>query len=48
MQDCMDGIVSLAYENLEGLEEYPESRLYLNFGEFPCELNSLKKQNLPF
>ena len=33
MQDCMDGIVSLAYENLEGLEEYPESRLYLNFGE---------------
>ena len=33
MQDCMDGIVSLAYENLEGLEEYPENRLYLNFGE---------------
>lgn len=34
MQDCMDGVVSLAYENLEGLEEYPpEGRLYFMFGE---------------
>lgn len=35
MQDCMDGIVSLAYQNLEGLEEYPTDpgRLYFMFGE---------------
>lgn len=34
MQDCMDGIVALAYQNLEGLDEYPENgRLYLMFGE---------------
>lgn len=34
MQDCMDGIVSLAYQSLEGLDEYPEEgRLYLMFGE---------------
>lgn len=34
MQDCMDGVVSLAYQNLEGLDEYPtDGRLYLNFGE---------------
>jgi len=33
MQDCMDGIVSLAYQDLTGLDEYPEYRLYLMFGE---------------
>ena len=34
MQDCMDGIVSLAYQSLEGLDEYPEDgRLYFMFGE---------------
>lgn len=34
MQDCMDGIVALAYESLVGLEEYPEDgRLVLNFGD---------------
>jgi hypothetical protein len=33
MQDCMDGIVSLAYQDLAGLDEYPEYRLYLMFGE---------------
>lgn len=34
MQDCMDGIVALAYENLELLDEYPsDGRLYLMFGE---------------
>lgn len=35
MQDCMDGIVSLAYQNLEGLDEYPTEpgRLYFMFGE---------------
>ena len=30
----MDGVVSLAYQSLEGLDEYPEDgRLYLMFGE---------------
>ena len=34
MQDCMDGIVSLGYQSLEGLDEYPEDgRLYFMFGE---------------
>ena len=35
MQDCMDGVVSLAYQNLDGLEEYPEEtgRLYFMFGD---------------
>ena len=34
MQDCMDGIVALAYQNLEGLDEYPaDGRLYFMFGE---------------
>lgn len=34
MQDCMDGIVSLAYENLEMAEEYPEDgRLFFMFGD---------------
>ena len=34
VQDCMDGVVSLAYQDLDGLDEYPEEgRLFLNFGE---------------
>jgi hypothetical protein len=33
MQDCMDGIVALAWESLIGLEEYPEIRLIFHFGE---------------
>lgn len=34
MQDCMDGIVALAYENIDDYEEYPENgRLYFMFGE---------------
>ena len=35
MQDCMDGIVSLAYQNLEGLDEYPDDpgRLFFMYGE---------------
>lgn len=32
-QDCADGIVPLAYQSLEGLEEYPEDgRLILHYG----------------
>ena len=34
MQDCMDGIISLAWENIDDYEEYPEDgRLVFNFGE---------------
>ena len=35
MQDCMDGVVSLAYQSLEGLDEYPDDpgRLYFMYGE---------------
>ena len=34
MQDCMDGIVALAYENIDEYENYPEDgRLFFMFGE---------------
>ena len=34
LQDCMDGIVALAFENIDGYEEYPEDgRLFFMFGE---------------
>ena len=34
MSDCFDGIVSLAWENLDDVDEYPEDgRLYFMFGE---------------
>jgi len=34
LQDCMDGIVALAYENIDAYEEYPDNgRLYFMFGE---------------
>lgn len=34
MQDCMDGIVALAHQNIDDLSEYPEDgRLYFMFGE---------------
>jgi len=33
MQDCMDGIVSLGWQSLIGLDEYPEYRLVFYFGE---------------
>lgn len=34
MQDCMDGIVALAYENIDDYESYPDDgRLVFNFGE---------------
>jgi hypothetical protein len=31
--DAVDGIISLSWENLDGYEEYPESRLFFKFGE---------------
>ena len=34
MQDCRDNIVSLAYENLDEAEEYPEPcRIVIHFGD---------------
>ena len=34
MQDAMDGIVSIAYENMDSYESYPEDgRLFFMFGE---------------
>lgn len=34
MQDALDGIVAIAYQSLDGLDEYPEDgRLYFMFGE---------------
>jgi hypothetical protein len=32
MWDATDGIVALAWENIDGLEEYPEPRLVFPFG----------------
>lgn len=31
--DAVDGIISMAWENINDYEEYPESRLYFKFGE---------------
>lgn len=34
MQDAMDGIVSIAYENMDSYESYPDNgRLFFMFGE---------------
>lgn len=34
MQDCLDGVVALGWQDLSVLEEYPdEGRLILNFGD---------------
>jgi hypothetical protein len=33
MFDAVDGIVAMAWENMEGYDEYPDSRLYFSFGE---------------
>ena len=34
MQDCLDGIVAIAFENIDDLEEYPDDgRLVFMFGE---------------
>ena len=31
--DAVDGIIALAWENLDDYEEYPDSRLSFNYGE---------------
>ena len=33
MWDAVDGIIAMAWENLEGYDEYPEKRLFFEFGE---------------
>ena len=33
MWDAVDGIIALAWENLEGYDEYPDQRLFFSFGE---------------
>ena len=33
MWDAVDGIVALAWENMEGYDDYPEKRLFFTFGE---------------
>ena len=34
ISDCYDGIVSLAWQSLEGLDEYPQDgRIFFRFGE---------------
>jgi hypothetical protein len=33
MWDAIDGIIAMAWENLDGYDEYPESRLFFSFGE---------------
>lgn len=34
MQDCMDGIVALAFENMDNYDSYPDDgRLFFMFGE---------------
>lgn len=33
MQDCMDGIIAVAWQDLTHEEEYPEYRLVFHFGE---------------
>lgn len=51
MQDCMDGIVALAYENIDDYEEYPteRGRLYFMFGEtFEKTENKLAKCGILF
>ena len=33
MWDAVDGVIALAWENLDGYDDYPNSRLFFTFGE---------------
>ena len=51
MQDCMDGIVALAFENIDEYEYYPDDRgrLFFMFGEsFEKVENKLAKCGILF
>lgn len=40
MQDAMDGIVALAYENIDSYEEYPDDRIILFYGDEYSEVEN--------
>ena len=49
MSDCYDGILALAWQNIDELDEYPEEtgRLFFMFGETLDEVeNKLAKCNV--
>ena len=48
VSDCYDGIIALAWQSLEGLEEYPEDgRIFFRFGETFDEVdNKLALKNV--
>lgn len=48
MQDALDGIVAIAYESLDGLDEYPQDgRIYFMFGEpYSMVAKKLAKKNI--
>ena len=41
MWDAVDGIIAMAWENLDGYDEYPEKRLFFSFGE---EMDSVESK----
>ena len=41
MWDAVDGIIAMAWENLDGYDEYPEKRLFFSFGE---EIDSVESK----
>ena len=42
MQDCLDGIVAIAYENLDEAEEYPEPcRIVIHFGDLLSDVEKM-------
>jgi hypothetical protein len=38
--DAVDGLVALAWENIDDYDEYPETRIYFRFGETMKEVES--------
>ena len=48
ISDCFDGICAIAWENLDGYEEYPEDgRIFFRFGESLDEVeNKLAMKNI--
>lgn len=47
-QDCTDGIIALAWENVDGYDEYPDDgRIFFRFGETLDEVdNKLAMKNI--
>jgi hypothetical protein len=42
--DAVDGLISLAWENIDGYESYPEPRLHFRFGKTLDEIESILYQ----